>query len=85
MVWTHQLRARIDQGRAAALGGEHQNGLAQHRRRVILVGANDETARMEAEVKAKSAEEVDILARVDLSRTPVQYLWSSCMSIPSTG
>ena len=47
---------------------------AQYRRRVILVGASDETARMEAELKAKSAEEVEILARVDLNETPVQRL-----------
>ncbi len=47
---------------------------AQYRRRVILVGASDETARMEAELKAKSAEEVEILARVDLSQTTVQRL-----------
>ncbi len=47
---------------------------AQYRRRLILVGAPDETARMEAALKAKSAEEVEILARVDLGKTPVQGL-----------
>jgi exopolysaccharide biosynthesis polyprenyl glycosylphosphotransferase len=47
---------------------------AQYRRRVILVGASDETARMEMELNSKSAEEVEILARVDLSETPVQRL-----------
>jgi exopolysaccharide biosynthesis polyprenyl glycosylphosphotransferase len=47
---------------------------SQYRRRLILVGAPDETARMEAELKAKSAEEVEILARVDLGETPVQSL-----------
>ena len=47
---------------------------AQSRRRVILVGATDETARMEMELTSKSAEEVEILARVDLSDTPVQRL-----------
>ena len=46
----------------------------QYRRRVILVGASDETARMEAELKSKSAEEIEILARVDLNETPVQRL-----------
>ena len=47
---------------------------AQYRRRVILVGASDETARMAMELNSKSAEEVEILARVDLSETPVQRL-----------
>jgi exopolysaccharide biosynthesis polyprenyl glycosylphosphotransferase len=47
---------------------------AQYRRRVILVGAIDETSRMEAELKAKSEEEIDILAKLDLSEAPVQRL-----------
>jgi exopolysaccharide biosynthesis polyprenyl glycosylphosphotransferase len=47
---------------------------AQYRRQVILVGARDETARMAAELNSKSAEEVEILARVDLTETPVQRL-----------
>ena len=47
---------------------------AQYRRRVILVGASDETARMEAELKSKSEQEVEILARLDLSQTPVASL-----------
>jgi exopolysaccharide biosynthesis polyprenyl glycosylphosphotransferase len=47
---------------------------AQYRRRIILVGASDETGRMEAELKAKSEEEVEILARLDLSQAPVQRL-----------
>ena len=47
---------------------------AQYRRRVILVGARDETSRMESELNAKSAEEVEILARVDLGETPVERL-----------
>jgi exopolysaccharide biosynthesis polyprenyl glycosylphosphotransferase len=47
---------------------------AQFRRRVILVGASEETARMAAELKAKSEKEVEILARVDLSETPVGRL-----------
>ena len=48
--------------------------LAQYRRRIILVGGSDETERMEAELKAKSAEEVEILARLDLSAAPVERL-----------
>jgi exopolysaccharide biosynthesis polyprenyl glycosylphosphotransferase len=47
---------------------------AQYRRQVILVGASDETARMEVELKSKSEREVEILARLDLSETPVQRL-----------
>ena len=47
---------------------------AQYRRRVILVGTRDETARMEAELKAKSEEEVEILAQLDLAEAPVQRL-----------
>jgi exopolysaccharide biosynthesis polyprenyl glycosylphosphotransferase len=47
---------------------------AQYRRRVILVGTRDETTRMEAELKAKSEEEVEILARLDLNEAPVQRL-----------
>jgi exopolysaccharide biosynthesis polyprenyl glycosylphosphotransferase len=46
----------------------------QYRRRVILVGASDEAARMEAELKSKSAGQIEILARVDLSQTSVQRL-----------
>jgi exopolysaccharide biosynthesis polyprenyl glycosylphosphotransferase len=47
---------------------------AQYRRRVILVGASDETDRMAVELKSKSAEEIEVLARVDLNQTPVQQL-----------
>ena len=47
---------------------------AQYRRRVILVGTRDETARMEAELKAKSEEEVEIVAQLDLAEAPVQRL-----------
>ncbi len=47
---------------------------AQYRRRIILVGGSDETARMEAELRVKSAEEVDILGRLDLREAPVQRL-----------
>jgi len=46
----------------------------QYRRRVILVGASEETARMEAELKSKSAPEIEILARVDLNQTTVPRL-----------
>jgi exopolysaccharide biosynthesis polyprenyl glycosylphosphotransferase len=47
---------------------------AQYRRRVILVGANDETARMERELRTKSEHEVEILAHLNLNETSVQRL-----------
>jgi exopolysaccharide biosynthesis polyprenyl glycosylphosphotransferase len=47
---------------------------AQYQRRVILVGASEEIARMETELKAKSEREVEIVARLNLSETPVERL-----------
>ena len=47
---------------------------AQYRRRIILVGASEDTAADGEELKSKSEEEVEILARVDLNQTPVQRL-----------
>jgi len=47
---------------------------AQYRRRVLLVGTDDETARMERELKAKSEQEVEILGRLDLNEAPVERL-----------
>jgi len=47
---------------------------AQYRRRVLLVGSIEETGRMEAELKAKSEQEVEILGRLDLTDTPVSRL-----------
>jgi exopolysaccharide biosynthesis polyprenyl glycosylphosphotransferase len=47
---------------------------AQYRRRVLLVGTNDETARMEAELKAKSEEELEIVGQLDLNEAPVERL-----------
>jgi exopolysaccharide biosynthesis polyprenyl glycosylphosphotransferase len=46
-------------------------GREQNRRRVILVGTSEETRRMEAELKAKSPGEVEVLARLDLAEAPV--------------
>ncbi len=46
----------------------------QYRRRFILVGTEGETARMRAEIKAKSPGAIDILAELDLNQTPVQLL-----------
>jgi exopolysaccharide biosynthesis polyprenyl glycosylphosphotransferase len=51
-----------------------QMAQAQYRRRVILVGASEETARMETELKAKSEQEVEIVGRLNLSETPVERL-----------
>jgi exopolysaccharide biosynthesis polyprenyl glycosylphosphotransferase len=51
-----------------------QMAQAQYRRRVILVGASEETARMEKELKAKSEQEVEIVGRMNLSETPVERL-----------
>jgi len=46
----------------------------QYRRRLILVGTREETRRLEAELKAKSPEEVEVLGVLDLSETPVEKL-----------
>ena len=47
---------------------------SQYRRRFVLVGPPDETARMRADLTARSLEEVEVLAELDMSRTPVQAL-----------
>jgi exopolysaccharide biosynthesis polyprenyl glycosylphosphotransferase len=47
---------------------------AQSRRRLVLVGVSDETARMEVELKSRSAEQIEIVARVDLNQATVQRL-----------
>lgn len=49
-------------------------GQAQYRRRFILVGTSEETARMGLELKAHSQEEFEILAQLKLNETPVQRL-----------
>jgi exopolysaccharide biosynthesis polyprenyl glycosylphosphotransferase len=49
-------------------------GQAQYRRRFILVGTGEETARMRAELKDKSHEAIEILAELDLNTTPLQNL-----------
>ncbi len=46
----------------------------QYRRRLILVGARDETERMEAELQARSEKEFEVVGRVDLAQAPVQRL-----------
>ncbi|PWU14626.1 MAG: exopolysaccharide biosynthesis polyprenyl glycosylphosphotransferase [Verrucomicrobia bacterium] len=47
---------------------------SQNRRRFILVGTSDETRAMRAELKAKSPEGIEILAELDLSKTPMERL-----------
>jgi exopolysaccharide biosynthesis polyprenyl glycosylphosphotransferase len=46
----------------------------QYRRRFILVGTREETARMRARLKAKSTEALEIVAEFDLNEMPVQRL-----------
>jgi exopolysaccharide biosynthesis polyprenyl glycosylphosphotransferase len=44
------------------------------RRKFILTGTREETARMRAELKAKSEEALEILAELDLNETPLERL-----------
>ena len=54
--------------RRSQLAREH------YRRRVVLVGTQEETQRMQAELEAKSPDEVEVLAALDLNHTPVERL-----------
>ncbi|HVV00493.1 MAG TPA: sugar transferase [Verrucomicrobiae bacterium] len=47
---------------------------SQYRRRFILVGPEEETAKMRQELRAWSQEEIEILAEVRLNETPIQAL-----------
>jgi exopolysaccharide biosynthesis polyprenyl glycosylphosphotransferase len=47
--------------------------LSSHRRRFVLVGTAEETARICREIKSKS-ESIDVLAEMNLNETPVQRL-----------
>jgi exopolysaccharide biosynthesis polyprenyl glycosylphosphotransferase len=49
-------------------------GKAQLRRRFVLVGTSDETRRLKAELRAKSAEAIDVVAQLDLAQMPVERL-----------
>jgi len=51
-----------------------QTRLRQHRRRFILVGTGEETARLRGELKAKSPEAIEIVAEMDLNTTPTHQL-----------
>ena len=47
---------------------------SQYRRRFILVGSKEETAQMRAEFRARSQDEVEVFAELDLQQTPAQSL-----------
>jgi len=47
---------------------------SQYRRRFILVGIGTETNRLRRELQAKSTEGVEILAELDLNKTPIERL-----------
>src|ERR1035438_2319040 len=49
-------------------------GREQFRRRVVLVATQEEARRMKAELEAKSPEEVEVLATLDLNEFPVTRL-----------
>jgi exopolysaccharide biosynthesis polyprenyl glycosylphosphotransferase len=53
-----------------------QSKLAQNsfRRRFILIGTSEETALMRAELKVKSQETIEVLAELDLNKTPLEQL-----------
>jgi len=49
-------------------------GQEQYRRRFVLIGTGEETARMRTELKAKSRDTIAIVAELDLNETSVQHL-----------
>ena len=56
------------------LAFKSQLAQAQYRRRFILLGTRDETARMRAEFKARSEPGIEILAELDLNETTLEDL-----------
>ncbi len=46
----------------------------QYRRRFLLVGTGEETARMRAELRSKSPEAMDVIAELDLNETSIDRL-----------
>ena len=46
----------------------------QYRRRFLLAGSPEETARMRAELRTKSPEAMDVVAELDLNRTSIEGL-----------
>ncbi len=51
-----------------------QLALSPNRRRFLLIGTADETARMRGEIKSKTAETIEIVAEMNLNETSVQRL-----------
>lgn len=47
---------------------------AQYRRRFILIGPSDETARVRRELRTKSPEAIELAAELDLNEVPLQRL-----------
>jgi len=54
---------------------ESELAQSQYRRRFILVGTSQETARMKRELQDKSRREMEVVAEIDLNQTPIpQFL-----------
>jgi exopolysaccharide biosynthesis polyprenyl glycosylphosphotransferase len=51
-------------------------GQSSFRRKFILVGTTEETAHIRAELRAKSREEIEVLAELNLNETPLERLLS---------
>jgi exopolysaccharide biosynthesis polyprenyl glycosylphosphotransferase len=49
-------------------------GQAQYRRRFLVIGSSEEAARIRAELKSKSSENVQVVDELDLFETPVERL-----------
>ncbi len=47
---------------------------AQFRRRFVMVGTGEETRILKTELRAKSAEAIDVVAQIDLAQTPLERL-----------
>ncbi len=56
------------------LGNKSHFGQTHRKRRLILLGAKEDTVRMHSEIKSKSHEEVEIVAEFDLNETSVEQL-----------
>lgn len=51
-----------------------QFGQSQFRKRVILIGAQDDNARLRAEIRKRAQTEMDIVAELDLNETSIEQL-----------
>ena len=76
VVWFGVLSFGVVFAKEALMQWARQSKLAQgqYRRRVILAGIGPETSRMWTELKAKSADEVEVLATLDLNQGSVDQL-----------